>query len=71
MSSEEAPVGLRIGERFFGLMLILIGVIVFYFAYTSISSLLSIVPYPGFFLFAGVVLILIGVLLIFARSGEE
>ncbi|MGQ9565481.1 MAG: hypothetical protein ACUVT5_02915 [Candidatus Bathyarchaeales archaeon] len=68
--SSEAPVGLRVGERFFGLLLLLIGIIVFYFAYTSVSSLLEIVPYPGFFLFAGAALIFIGALLIFAKSGE-
>jgi len=71
LSSEGAPVGLRVGERFFGLLLILIGFIVFYFAYTSLSSLLTIVPYPGFFLFAGALLMLVGLVLVLARSEEE
>jgi len=71
MSSEEVPVGLRVGEKFFGLLIILIGFIVFYFAYTSVSSLSSIVPYPGLFLFVGALLMLVGLVLTLARSEEE
>jgi len=70
VSSEEVPVGLKIGERFFGLLIIIIGFIVFYFTYTSLSTLGSIVPYPGIFLFASVVLLVIGFLLIFSKSEE-
>jgi len=71
MSNEEVPAGLRIGERFFGLLLILIGFIVFYFAYTSFSSLSKEVLYPGLFLFMGASLMLIGLVLVVAKSEEE
>jgi len=65
-------VGLRIGERFFGLLLLLVGFIVSYFTYTSMSlTEWSIVTYPGLFLFVGVMVMVIGLLLILARSEEE
>ena len=76
MSSEEEPVGLKIGEKFFGLLIIFIGFVIFYFAYTSYSALSSIVPnlptiVPGAFLFASVTIIVIGVLFIIAKEEEE
>lgn len=76
MSSEEEPVGLKIGEKFFGLLIITIGFVIFYFTYTSYSALSSIVPslpiiVPGTFLFAGVTLFVIGILFILAKEEEE
>ena len=76
MSSEEEPVGLKIGEKFFGLLIIFIGFVIFYFAYTSYSALSSIVPslptiVPGAFLFASVTIIVIGILFIIAKEEEE
>jgi hypothetical protein len=69
--SEEVPVGLKIGEKFFGLLIMLIGFLVFYFSYTSLSSLGTIIPYPDIFPFVGAVLMVVGLLLIFARLEEE
>ena len=76
MSSEEEPVGLKIGEKFFGLLIIIIGVIVFYFAFTSYSTLSAVVPslpvlVPGIFSFFGAALLLVGVLFVFAKEQEE
>jgi hypothetical protein len=76
MSGEEEPVGLKVGEKFFGLLVIIVGIIVFYFAFTSQSDLSLVVPslpvlVPGIFLFFGAVLMLIGVLFIFAKEQEE
>jgi uncharacterized membrane protein YidH (DUF202 family) len=74
--SDEEPVGIKIGEKFFGLLIILVGFIVFYFAYTSYSALSRVVPslpivVPGLFLFVGVALLVVGFLLIFAKEEEE
>ncbi len=76
MSSEEEPVGLKIGEKFFGLLIIIIGFIIFYFTYTSYSALSSIVPslptiVPGIFLFFSVTIFVIGILFIIAKEEEE
>jgi hypothetical protein len=76
MSGEEEPVGLKFGEYLFGILIIIIGFLVFYYAFTSYSSLSTVVtsmPFivPGLFLFAGAVLFVVGVLFIFAKKEEE
>jgi len=59
----EEPLGLKVTEKFFGLLIILIGVIVFYVTYTNIEGLV----YPVIFLALGVALIVLGVLMVLAR----
>jgi hypothetical protein len=76
MGSEEEPAGLEIGEKFFALMIILVGFILFYYTYTSYSTLSSVVPslpiiVPGLFLCAGALFFVVGVLLIIAKEEEE
>ena len=70
--SDEESVGIKIGEKFFGLLTILIGFIVFYFAFTSISdfSKEAYLPrfVPGIFLFFGGFLMVVGAILILARQ---
>jgi predicted phage tail protein len=71
--SDEEPVGIRIGEKFFGLLTIFIGFIVFYFAFTSYSTLSTVVTslpiiVPGIFLCFGGSLMVVGVILILARQ---
>jgi hypothetical protein len=76
MSSEEEPAGLEIGEKFFALLIILVGLILFYYTYTSYSTLSSVVPslpviVPGLFLCAGALFFVVGILLIIAKEKEE
>ena len=59
----EEPLGLKVTEKFFGLLIILVGAIIFYVTYTNIESLV----YPVIFLAIGVALIVLGVLMVLAR----
>ncbi len=59
----EEPLGLKVAEKFFGLLIILLGAIIFYVTYTNIESLV----YPVIFLALGVALIVLGVLMVLAR----
>jgi len=59
----EEPLGLKVTEKFFGLLIILVGAIFFYVTYTNIESLV----YPVIFLALGVALIVLGVLMVLAR----
>jgi len=60
----EEPLGLKLTEKFFGLLIILVGAIIFYVTYTNIKSLV----YPVIFLILGVALIVVGVLMVLART---
>jgi predicted phage tail protein len=76
MGSEERPAGTEIGEKFFGLMIIIVGFVLFYYSYTSYSTLSSVTPglpiiVPGMFLCAGAAFLVGGVLLIIAKEKEE
>lgn len=71
MSNEE-PVGIEVGEKFFGLLIIFVGFILFYFAFTSYSDLSKVatgLPFvvPGLFLAASSFMMILGVILILAR----
>jgi hypothetical protein len=71
--SDEEPVGIKIGEKFFGLLTIFVGFIVFYFAFTSYLALSTVetsLPtlVPGTFLCFGGSLMVIGIVLILARQ---
>jgi len=59
----EEPLGLKLTEKFFGLLIILVGAIIFYVTYTNIESLV----YPIIFLAIGVALIVLGVIMVLAR----
>jgi hypothetical protein len=60
----EQPVGLTIAEKFFGLLIILIGAIIFYVTYTNFKS----VVHPFIFLVVGSALIGLGVILVLSRA---
>ena len=64
MSSEEAGFGLLVAEKFFGLILLVVGSLATYFAFTSGPALKD---YTGFFGFLSLIILGIGLLLIFAR----
>ncbi len=62
---EEAGTGIIVAEKFFGLILIIVGALATYFTFTS-SQALGI--YTGFFGFLSIVLIALGLFLIAAKA---
>jgi len=64
--SSESPFGLVIMEKLVGLIMILIGAITFYVTYTNLSS----APIPIPFLGASIILAILGLLLVLAKTGE-
>ncbi|MEM3550261.1 MAG: hypothetical protein QXN87_01715 [Candidatus Bathyarchaeia archaeon] len=63
--SEEAGIGITVAEKFFGVILIIVGALATYFTFTS-SQALGI--YTGFFGFLSVILIALGLFLISAKA---
>ncbi len=59
----EQPVGLTIAEKFFGLLIIIIGAIIFYVTSTNLKSLIN----PFIFLAVGSALIGLGLILVISR----
>ena len=62
--SEEGSFGLTVAEKFFGLMLLIIGVLAAYYTFISSQALGA---YTGFFGFLGIVLLVLGLILIIAK----
>lgn len=60
----EEPLGLKLTEKLFGLLIILVGTILFYVTYTNIESLM----YPVIFIALGAALIVLGVIMVLART---
>jgi hypothetical protein len=65
--SEEDTFWISLGQRFFGLLLLIIGIIMIYFTVTSIAELAA---FSFFFGFLSIVLLAIGIALLIARSPE-
>lgn len=65
MSKGEAPIGLTIMEKLVGLIIMLIGIIIFWVTYTNISN---IGYHPVIFLVAGLILIGLGVVMVTAKT---
>jgi hypothetical protein len=70
--SDEEPAGIKIGEKFFGMLTIFIGFLVFYFTFTSYSTLSTVVTTlpiltPGIFLAFGGLVMVVGTILILAK----
>jgi len=63
--SKEAPIGLTIMEKLIGLIMIAIGVITFYVTYTNLGSIGA---NPILFLAAGLALVVLGALLLIAKT---
>lgn len=63
--SEEAGLGLSVAEKFFGLILLIIGALATYFTFTSTRALGD---FTGFFGFLSILLLVIGVILITAKT---
>jgi len=65
--SEEKPVGLAIFEKFFGLLLVLIGALTAYITYNNPPGG-AVAPFSGIFIASGFVLMAVGILLILAKA---
>lgn len=62
--SEEAGFGLMVTEKFFGLILIIVGAVATYFTFTSTQALRE---YTGFFGFLSIIVLALGIFLIVAK----
>jgi len=62
--SEEGSFGIALAERFFGLILILVGALSLYYTVTSAGALGG---FTGFFSFLCIVLLALGVFLLTAK----
>jgi predicted ferric reductase len=65
--SEQDTFWISLGERFFGLLLLIIGIILLYFTATSTDALGS---FSAFFGFLSVVVLALGLVLLAARPPE-
>ena len=65
--SEERPVGLMIAEKFFGFLIILIGVVTVYITYNDPPGGF-VAPFSPIFIVAGLLLIAIGIFLVLAKT---
>ena len=63
--SEEGGFGITAAEKFFGIILVIVGILATYFTFTS-SNVLSI--YTGFFGFLSIFLLALGIFLIIAKA---
>jgi len=62
--SEEGAFWAKLAEKFFGLILALLGIITIYYTFTSTSALGA---FTGFFGFLAIVLLTLGIVLILAK----
>jgi preprotein translocase subunit SecY len=62
--SEEGSTGITIAEKFFGLLLVIIGALAVYYTFEASQAL---VAFTGFFAFLSIILLVLGILLIIAK----
>jgi len=65
--SEEKPIGLAVAEKFFGLILVLIGAVTVYITYNNPPEK-PVEPFSGIFIAGGFALIAIGIFLVLAKA---
>jgi hypothetical protein len=63
--SEEGSFGVSVAERFFGFILLIMGVVALYYTVTSAQVLLV---FTGFFAFLSIILIVLGFILMTAKT---
>ena len=63
--SEEGGFGITLAEKFFGLIIIIIGALATYYTFTSTSALGD---FTGFFGFLSIFLLALGIFLIIAKT---
>ncbi len=70
--SKQAPIGLTVAEKFFGLLTIIIGALLIYFTYTSPPEIGGQAANFSFvFMIAGLALVAFGLFLLLARAESE
>jgi len=62
--SEESSTGITVAEKFFGLLLVIIGALSIYYTFITSQTL---VAFTGFFALLSAVLLVLGIILIIAR----
>jgi len=67
MSSGEGGFGYMLAEKFFGLILVIIGTLTAYYTFTSTSVLGTFI---GFFVFFSFVLLILGLFMLIAKTEE-
>jgi uncharacterized membrane protein len=65
--SEEDTFWIKLAQRFFGLLIIIIGVILLYFTVISLDTLLA---FSALFGFLSIVILIVGILLLISKSPE-
>ena len=65
--SEEKPIGLTVAEKFFGLIVILIGAVTAYTTHNDPPGGI-VAPFSEIFIAAGFVLIAVGIFLVLAKT---
>ena len=65
MSEEGGGFGITLAEKFFGLIIAIIGALATYFTFTSTSALGD---FTGFFGFLSIILLALGIFLIIAKT---
>jgi len=65
MSEEEGGFGITLAEKFFGLIIIIIGAMTTYYTFTSTSALGD---FTGFFGVLSIFLLALGVFLVIAKT---
>ena len=65
--SEEKPIGLAFAEKFFGLILVLIGAVTAYITYSNPPEK-YVAPFSFIFIAGGFALIVIGIILVLAKA---
>jgi uncharacterized protein YjeT (DUF2065 family) len=63
--SEEGALGISLAEKFFGFLILVVGIIVLYYTVSSANTLLA---FTGFFGFLCLVLVIIGLILMTAKT---
>jgi hypothetical protein len=63
--SAEGGFGLNIAEKFFGFLLLIVGVVVLYYTVTSSGALLG---FTGFFSFLSIIVMVIGIVMLTAKT---
>jgi hypothetical protein len=63
--SAEGSFGITMAEKFFGLLLIIIGALATYYTFTSASALEG---FTGFFGFLSIILLVLGIILVTANT---
>jgi hypothetical protein len=65
LSEEEESTGITVAEKFFGLLLAIIGVLSIYYSLSSGDALLG---FATFFAVLGLILLVVGIIMIIAKT---